>query len=91
MAVINEGIGGNRIHNDAAGTSALTRFDRDGAFTSRSKQPDRSPGHKRHRFSANTDVGVERFPTSCESLLQLNKVSAEEMIWGLQQVIGAWA
>ena len=86
MAVINEGIGGNRILHDAAGTSALTRFDRDvlshpGVSNLIVLLGINDIGFPRIRMSELKipNVGANPFATQ--------KVSAEEMIWGLQQII----
>ena len=86
IAVINEGIGGNRILHDAAGTSALARFDRD--VLSHPGVSDlivllgiNDIGFPRIRMSELKIPNVGPNPFASE------RVSAEDMIWGLQQII----
>ena len=47
LAVVNEGIGGNRVLYDGAGVNALARLDRDVCAT-RGGEPDCAGGHQRH-------------------------------------------
>ena len=85
-AVVNEGIGGNRILHDGAGTSALARFDRDVLSHPGVKNlivllGVNDIGFPRVRMSELKipNVGVNQFASE--------RVSAEEIIWGLQQII----
>lgn len=88
IAVVNQGIGGNRILNDAAGVSALARLDRDllsvpGVTTLLLLEGINDIGFPRVRFSEFKD-----FPNAPkENPFASQKVSAEEMIVGLQQII----
>ena len=86
MAVINEGIGGNRILHDGAGTSALTRFDRDvlshpGVSNLIVLLGVNDIGFPRIRMSELKIPNVGANPFASQ------RVSAEDMIWGLQQII----
>ena len=86
-AILNEGIGGNRILHDGAGVSALARFDRDVLA-----QPgvtnlivleginDIGWPHMKPRASANG-------PSQNQSPFAEEAVSAQDLIAGLQQII----
>jgi len=87
IAVVNEGIGGNRILHDAAGVSALARFDRDVLAL---------PGVTRLiLLEGINDIGFPRIrvseaknlPAMKENPFAAQLVSAEEIIAGLQQLI----
>jgi len=87
IAVVNEGIGGNRILHDAAGISALARFDRDVLAP---------PGVTRLiLFEGINDIGFPRIRMSeikgagvpQESPFVREKVTADEMIQGLRQIV----
>ena len=87
LAILNEGIGGNRILHDGAGVSALARFDRDVLA-----QPgvtnlivleginDIGWPHMKTRPSANST-------SQNESPFAHEAVSAQDLIAGLQQII----
>ncbi len=88
IAVINEGIGGNRILHDAAGVSALARFDRDvlaqpGVATLIVLEGINDIGFPRIRFAE-----LKNLPAPRENPFASQKVSAEEIIDGLKQIIG---
>jgi lysophospholipase L1-like esterase len=88
VAVINEGIGGNRVLHDAAGVSALARFDRDvlaqpGVNTLILLEGINDIGFPRIRFGEFRNVPAPR-----ENPFASQKVSAEEIIDGLKQIIG---
>jgi lysophospholipase L1-like esterase len=87
IAVVNQGIGGNRILHDVAGPSALSRFDRDVLSL---------PGttHMIVLLGIN-DIGFPRIrmpgakgTEAKEGPFKSQAVSADEMIVGLQQIIG---
>jgi lysophospholipase L1-like esterase len=87
IAVVNQGIGGNRILHDVAGPSALSRFDRDVLSL---------PGttHMIVLLGIN-DIGFPRIrmpgakgTDAKEGPFKSQAVSADEMIVGLQQIIG---
>jgi lysophospholipase L1-like esterase len=87
IAVVNQGIGGNRILHDMAGPSALSRFDRDVLSL---------PGatHMIVLLGIN-DIGFPRIrmpgakgTEAKEGPFKSQAVSADEMIVGLQQIIG---
>jgi len=87
IAVVNEGIGGNRILHDAAGVSALARFDRDvlsqpGVTRLILLEGINDIGFPRIRFSE-----LKMVPAPKENPFAGQKVSAEEIIGGLQQII----
>lgn len=87
IAVVNQGIGGNRILNDAAGVSALARFDRDvlsvpGVTSVILLEGINDIGFPRIRFAE-----IKNFPVPKENPFAAQRVSAEEMILGLQQII----
>jgi len=85
-AVVNEGIGGNRILHDGAGTSALARFDKDVLS---------HPGVRNLIVLLGVnDIGFPRvrmselkIPNVAMNQFAAERVSAEEIIWGLQQII----
>jgi len=85
-AVVNEGIGGNRILHDGAGTSALARFDKDVLS---------HPGIRNLIVLLGVnDIGFPRvrmaelkIPNVAMNQFASERVSAEEIIWGLQQII----
>jgi lysophospholipase L1-like esterase len=86
LAVVNEGIGGNRILRDGAGVSALTRFDRDvlaqpGVVTLIVLEGINDIGwpHMKPRLPNGTTM--EEAPFASEI------VTAQELITGLQQII----
>jgi lysophospholipase L1-like esterase len=88
IAVVNEGIGGNRVLHDAAGVSALARFDRDvlaqpGVTTIILLEGINDIGFPRIRMSELP----KNFPHPKESPFAAEKVSAEEIIAGLQQIV----
>ncbi len=88
LAVVNEGIGGNRVLHDAAGVSALARFDRDVLA---------QPGVSTIiLFEGINDIGFPRvrmselpknIPHPKENPFATEKVSAEEIIVGLTQIV----
>ena len=85
-AILNEGIGGNRILHDAAGAAALARFDRDVLARNGVKEVIVLEGIN--------DIGFPRIrmdelklPTTPKNPFVGEKVSAEEIIGGLQQII----
>jgi lysophospholipase L1-like esterase len=85
-AILNEGISGNRILHDAAGTAALARFDRDVLGKSGVKGLIVLEGIN--------DIGFPRIrmeelksPSTPKNPFVSEKVSAEEIIAGLQQLI----
>jgi len=87
IAVVNEGIGGNRILHDAAGVSALARFDRDvlaqpGVTNLILLEGINDIGFPRIRMSE-----LKMIPAPKENPFAGQKVSATEMIAGLQQII----
>lgn len=87
IAVVNEGIGGNRILHDAAGVSALARFDRDvlsqpGVTRLILLEGINDIGFPRVRFSE-----LKMVPAPKGNPFTGQKVSAEEIIGGLQQII----
>ena len=83
---MNEGIGGNRILHDGAGTSALARFDRDVLS---------HPGVSSLIILLGVnDIGFPRvrmselkIPNVAGNQFASERVSAEEIIWGLRQLI----
>jgi lysophospholipase L1-like esterase len=88
IAVVNEGIGGNRVLHDAAGVSALARFDRDalaqpGVTTLFLLEGINDIGFPRIRFAE-----FKNLPAPRENPFASQKVSAEEIIDGLKQIIG---
>jgi lysophospholipase L1-like esterase len=88
IAVVNEGIGGNRILHDAAGVSALARFDRDvlaqpGVTTLILLEGINDIGFPRIRFAE-----FKNLPAPRENPFASQRVSAEEIIAGLKQIIG---
>jgi lysophospholipase L1-like esterase len=87
IAVVNEGIGGNRVLHDAAGVSALARFDRDvlaqlGVTTLILMEGINDIGFPRVRFGE-----LKIVPPVKENPFASQKVSAEEIIDGLKQII----
>ena len=86
IAVVNEGIGGNRVLHDGAGESALTRFDRDVLSL---------PGVKNLIvLEGINDIGFPRvrmaelkIPNVGENQFASQKVSADDIILGLRQII----
>jgi lysophospholipase L1-like esterase len=87
IAVVNEGIGGNRVLHDAAGVSALARFDRDvlappGVTTLILMEGINDIGFPRVRFAE-----LKILPAIKENPFASQKVSAEEIIDGLKQII----
>jgi len=87
IAVVNEGIGGNRVLHDAAGVSALARFDRDvlgqpGVTTLVLMEGINDIGFPRIRFAE-----FKNLPAPRENPFASQKVSAEEIIDGLKQII----
>jgi lysophospholipase L1-like esterase len=85
-AILNEGINGNRILHDAAGAAALARFDRDVLGKSGVKGLIVLEGIN--------DIGFPRIrmeelklPSTPKNPFVSEKVSAEEIIAGLQQLI----
>jgi lysophospholipase L1-like esterase len=86
IAVVNEGIGGNRILHDGAGRSALARFDKDVLS---------HPGVSNLIVLLGVnDIGFPRvrmselkIPNVTGNLFASERVSASEIIWGLQQII----
>jgi lysophospholipase L1-like esterase len=88
IAVVNEGIGGNRVLHDAAGVSALARFDRDvlaqsGVTTLILMEGINDIGFPRIRFAE-----FKNLPAPRENPFAAQKVSAEEITDGLKQIIG---
>ncbi len=87
IAVVNEGIGGNRVLHDAAGASALARFDRDvlgqpGVTTLILMEGINDIGFPRIRFAE-----FKNLPAPRENPFASQKVSAEEIVDGLKQII----
>lgn len=87
IAVINEGISGNRVLHDAAGVSALARFDRDvlsqpGVTNLIVLEGINDIGLPRVRFAE-----LKNMPARMESPFASEKVSAEEIIAGLRQIV----
>jgi lysophospholipase L1-like esterase len=87
IALVNEGIAGNRILHDAAGISVLARFDRDvlalpGVTRLILFEGINDIGFPRIRMSEIKGVGVPK-----ESPFVREKVSADDMIQGLQQLV----
>ncbi len=87
IAVVNEGISGNRVLHDAAGVSALARFDRDVLS---------HPGVTRLiLLEGINDIGFPRIrmseinglPAGTKNPFAAEKVSAEEIIMGLRQIL----
>jgi lysophospholipase L1-like esterase len=87
LAVLNEGIGGNRIWHDGAGASALTRFDRDVLA---------QPGVTDVMiFEGINDIGwphlkpaaTKESSAQSSSPFAAETVSAKELIFGLMQLI----
>jgi len=86
VSVVNEGIGGNRILHDAAGVSALARFDRDvlshpSATTLIVLEGINDIGFPRIRMAEFKNPALKESPFANQ------RVSADEMIAGLQQII----
>ena len=87
IAVINEGISGNRVLHDAAGVSALARFDRDvlsqpGVTNLIVLEGINDIGFPRVRFAE-----LKNMPAMKENPFASEKVSAEEIITGLRQLV----
>ncbi len=87
IAVVNEGIGGNRILHDAAGINALARFDRDvlaqpGVTRLILLEGINDIGFPRIRMSEIKGAGGPR-----ESPFVREKVTADEIIQGLRQMV----
>ncbi len=87
IAVVNQGIGGNRILHDVTGPSALSRFDRDvlslpGTANLIVLLGINDIGFPRVRMPGAKGAGAEEGPFASQA------VSADEMIVGLQQIIG---
>ena len=55
VAIVNQGISGNRVLSDGAGVSALARFDRDVLAQPGVKWVDPDGGHQRHRAGCEGD------------------------------------
>ncbi len=87
IAVVNQGIGGNRILHDVAGPGALSRFDRDvlslpGTTNLIVLLGINDIGFPRIRMSGAKAGEAKEGPFASQA------VSADEMIVGLQQIIG---
>ena len=87
MAVLNEGIGGNRVLHDAAGINALARFDRDvlanpGVANLIVMEGINDIGWPNMKLPAPKD-GSAPMPNPFTA----QKVTAEDIIVGLQQII----
>jgi lysophospholipase L1-like esterase len=87
IAVVNQGIGGNRILHDVTGPSALSRFDRDvlslpGATNLIVLLGINDIGFPRVRMPAAKTAEAKEGPFASQA------VSADEMIVGLRQIIG---
>lgn len=87
IAVVNEGISGNRVLHDGAGVSALTRLDQDvlaqaGVTNLIVMEGINDIGFPRARFSE-----LKNLPAPKENPFASQKVSAEEIIAGLRQII----
>jgi lysophospholipase L1-like esterase len=87
IAVVNQGIGGNRILHDVSGPSALSRFDRDvlslpGAANLIVLLGINDIGFPRVRMPGAKGTETKEMPFASQA------VSADEMIVGLQQIIG---
>jgi lysophospholipase L1-like esterase len=86
IAVVNQGIGGNRILHDVAGPSALSRFDRDvlslpGTANLIVLLGINDIGFPRVRMPGAKGTEAKEMPFASQA------VSADEMIVGLQQII----
>jgi lysophospholipase L1-like esterase len=86
IAVVNQGIGGNRILHDVTGPSALSRFDRDvlslpGATNMIILLGINDIGFSRIRMPGAKAAEAQEGPFASQA------VSADEMIIGLQQII----
>ena len=87
MAVVNAGIGGNRILHDGAGVSALTRFDRDvlaqpGVTNLIVLEGINDIGWPHIKINLPQDENAPKLPN-----FAAEKVTAEEIIVGLRQII----
>ena len=87
IAVVNQGIGGNRILHDVAGPSALSRFDRDvlslpGTTNLIVLLGINDIGFPRVRMPGAKGTEAKEMPFASQA------VSADEMIVGLKQIIG---
>jgi len=87
LAVVNEGIGGNRILHDGAGVNALARFDRDvlaqpGMTTLIVLEGINDIGWPHMKSPPTKDA-----PPRKESPFAAEEVTAEELIMGLRQII----
>jgi lysophospholipase L1-like esterase len=87
MAVVNQGIGGNRILHDVTGPSALSRFDRDvlslpGTANLIVLLGINDIGFARVRMPGANGAEAKEGPFASQA------VSADEMIVGLRQIIG---
>lgn len=87
IAVVNQGIGGNRILHDVTGPSALARFDRDvlslpGTSNLIVLLGINDIGFARVRMPGAKGAEAKEGPFAAQA------VSADEMIVGLQQIIG---
>jgi lysophospholipase L1-like esterase len=87
IAVVNQGIGGNRILHDLTGPSALSRFDRDvlslpGATNMIVLLGINDIGFPRVRMPGAKGAEAKEGPFASQA------VSADEIIVGLQQIIG---
>jgi lysophospholipase L1-like esterase len=87
IAIVNEGISGNRVLHDGAGVSALTRFDQDvlaqpGVANLIVMEGINDIGFPRVRFSE-----LKNMPAPRENPFASQKVSSEEIIAGLRQII----
>jgi lysophospholipase L1-like esterase len=86
IAVVNQGIGGNRILHDVTGPSALSRFDRDvlslpGATNIIVLLGINDIGFSRIRMPGAKGTQVQEGPFASQA------VSAEELVIGLQQIV----
>jgi lysophospholipase L1-like esterase len=87
IAVVNQGIGGNRILHDVTGPSALSRFDRDvlslpGTTSMIVLLGINDIGFPRVRMPGAKGTEAKEGPFASEA------VSADEMIVGLKQIVG---
>jgi lysophospholipase L1-like esterase len=92
MAVVNTGIGGNRVLHDGAGVSALARFDRDvlaqpGIANIILLEGINDVGWPRMKPPAPRPGGAAQGAASMESPFAKELVSAQDIIAGYQQLI----
>ncbi len=87
VSVVNEGIPGNRILNDAAGVSALARFDRDVLSLAGVRKLIVLLGVNDIGFPRAPVRQMKGMPPMKENPFASQRVSADDIIAGLQQVV----